>query len=640
MQAHSVALTIVAVVLALSSAGAWGDAYSRMPHGPGFRNVRDYGAKGDGVTDDTQAFIRALDEGRGSVRAKEAANVYVPPGTYLVSDTLIVWRATMLAGDADNPPTILLRDNAPGFDDPAEPKPVVVTALGYNIDAATRDWRTRTNELGGSTNNTFWITVRHINIRIGSGNPGAWGLYWLVAQQTALRHVTIDAGEGQGCMRSMWWGGGGAISHLRLLGGEVGWHVRETSQWVFRSVQLRGQRKHSIWLEQVWNFSLLDLDVRDTAPIRIDGGSVSIIDSRFRRIQGAAAIEANGTHLVLQNVAAPGAAEVVKGLLPGRKRTVLWATGPAMVDGQALQGDAHDLSATFPSAPTPLPSPEYPLLGRDAMSVTEFGAEGDGESDDTDAIRAAIAAGRDVFFPEGTYLVSDTIDLRPGTRLFGEMWSVISLAPDAAGFEDPSSRKPLLGIPADPAATLTVCHLQLSMETPGGVHCDWRAGERSMLIDSTFYSASETQELNWRISGEGGGVFENAWSPGISGDGLEITSTGRKWLYAVQQEHYRGTALILRGATHLTGLGLQFETSPAYVIVEDCEDIALFQTIAGNWSEPVASMIHVKGGRGIALFNSAVCRCGAVITEVPGEWSAGPSSSDRSFAQQAVWLKG
>ena len=80
----------------------------------------DFGAKGDGVCDDTSAFIRALELGRGGkgTREKTPANVYVPSGTYLVSDTLMVYRATMLAGDADHPPTLVLKKNSPGFGQP------------------------------------------------------------------------------------------------------------------------------------------------------------------------------------------------------------------------------------------------------------------------------------------------------------------------------------------------------------------------------------------------------------------------------------------------------------------------------------------------------------------------------------------
>jgi hypothetical protein len=633
------ALLLLAAMLGVSAAA---DVFGRMPHGPGFRNVRDFGAKGDGVTDDTEAFIRALDEGRGSVREKKPANVYVPPGTYVVSDTLIVWRATMLAGDAEDPPTLVLKDDAPGFGDPQNPKPMVVTALGYNIDPATRDWRTRTNELGGSTNNTFWITVRHLNLRIGKGNPGAWGLYWLVAQQTALRHVTIDAGDAQGCMRSMWWGGGGVISHLQLIGGDYGWHVQETSQWVLRSAEFRRQRKHSLWLDHVWNFSLLDLHFYETAPVRLLGGSVSFIDASFEEVAGDAAIESEGASLILQNVRTRGAKEVVGGLLPARPdgETVVrrWAAGDAVVDGRALPGQTHDLSDTLPGAPEALPSPPYPPMSESVRSVTEFGAKGDGNTDDTAAIQRAIDGCDELFFPEGTYLISDTLRLGRDSRLFGEMWSVIDLKGDSEGFQEPSSRKPMLAVPADRDATLTLCHLRFHMQTPGGTHCDWRAGERSKMIDCTFYSTSETQQLNWRISGEGGGFFENGWNPGKSGDGLEITSSGRKWLYAVQQEHYRGTAVVMRGAKHLTALGFQFETSPNYVLLGDCEDITLFQTIAGNWLDPVPSLIHVVDGRNIALLNSAVTKCETVITEEPDGWNAGPSSDDRGFGQWSVWI--
>ena len=192
-------------VLSCCTAVAFADDYARLPHGRGFRNVRDYGAQGDGIHDDTQAFIRALEGGRGHQGHKTPANVYVPPGTYLISDTLIVWRATLLAGDSDNPPTLVLKDGAAGFGDSANPKPVLVTAGGYNVDPSSRDWKSRTDQTGGSTNNTFFITVRHLKIKIGDQNPGAWGIYWLVAQQTALRHVTIDAGTAHGCLKSIWW---------------------------------------------------------------------------------------------------------------------------------------------------------------------------------------------------------------------------------------------------------------------------------------------------------------------------------------------------------------------------------------------------------------------------------------------------
>ena len=637
---------VLALLLTASCVRLGEDAYGRLPHGAGFRNVRDFGAKGDGVTDDTQAFIRALESGRGGKgeREKAPASVYVPSGTYVLSDTLIVWRATLLAGDADSPPTLLLKANSPGFGDPGKPKPFIVTYLGYNTDPAERGWTVRTNEEGGSTNNTFFITLRHIHLQIGPGNPGAWGLYWLVAQQTALRNVTIDAGDGQGCMKSMLWGGGGAISHLKLLGGDYGWHVKETSQWAVRSVELRGQRKASLCLNGVWNFALLDLRFRKTAPMQVFGGNVSLLNSSFDDIVGGSAIETKDSSLVLANVTARGVREVVKGALPaaapGPTKVPLWAAGSVMVNGRELTGATHGLREIADLIPRDLPSPAYPLPGRRARSVTEFGAVGDGQADDTAAIQRAIAECRDVFFPQGTYLVSDSLRLRSHSRLFGEMFSMIQLKADSSGFEDPASRKPLLEIPDDPSATITVCHLMFRMLAPGGIYTDWRAGEKSAMMDVFFGNDSKTQQLNWRISGTGGGFFENGWNPAPSGEGLEITSVGRKWMYAIHQEHYPKTALILRGARHLVALVLQFEGSVApYVRLENCEDIAIFQAIAGHWSGPPGPLFHVVGGRNIALFNSLICNNRRVVTEEPDGWDAGPSSPDRGFARQTAWIK-
>lgn len=57
---------------------------------------------------------------------------------------------------------------------------------------------------------------------------------------------------------------------------------------------------------------------------------------------------------------------------------------------------------------------------RDLVSVKDFGAIGDGVTDDTGAILAALAAHRSVFLPAGTYRTSATLVLGYGQTLYGE----------------------------------------------------------------------------------------------------------------------------------------------------------------------------------------------------------------------------
>lgn len=68
--------------------------FTPRPAGMGltdFVSVKDYGAKGDGVTDDTQAIQAAIDN-------SENAPAYIPPGVYVISDTLVIGRGKALIG--------------------------------------------------------------------------------------------------------------------------------------------------------------------------------------------------------------------------------------------------------------------------------------------------------------------------------------------------------------------------------------------------------------------------------------------------------------------------------------------------------------------------------------------------------------
>lgn len=54
-----------------------------------------------------------------------------------------------------------------------------------------------------------------------------------------------------------------------------------------------------------------------------------------------------------------------------------------------------------------------------SINVKHYGAVGDGVTDDTAAIQAAIDAGTAVYFPVGTYIVSNTITIPSNTSIFG-----------------------------------------------------------------------------------------------------------------------------------------------------------------------------------------------------------------------------
>lgn len=76
-----------------------------------YRNVMDFGAKGDGSTDDTNAINSAISTGSRCGQGCDSSTltpaiVYFPPGTYVVSAPLIQYYYTQFIGDAVNPPTL------------------------------------------------------------------------------------------------------------------------------------------------------------------------------------------------------------------------------------------------------------------------------------------------------------------------------------------------------------------------------------------------------------------------------------------------------------------------------------------------------------------------------------------------------
>jgi hypothetical protein len=72
----------------------------------------------------------------------------------------------------------------------------------------------------------------------------------------------------------------------------------------------------------------------------------------------------------------------------------------------------------------------------DTVSVKDFGAVGDGVTDDSAAFELALAAHDNVFVPDGSYLINNITGLRSNSTLYGNGWGTELIQKSGAGVND------------------------------------------------------------------------------------------------------------------------------------------------------------------------------------------------------------
>lgn len=65
----------------------------------------------------------------------------------------------------------------------------------------------------------------------------------------------------------------------------------------------------------------------------------------------------------------------------------------------------------------------------DSVSAKDFGAKGDGVTDDSAAIQAALDTGKSVFLPAGSYVISTALTIPSGGALYGESLTSTTIMP-------------------------------------------------------------------------------------------------------------------------------------------------------------------------------------------------------------------
>jgi len=191
-----------------------------------------FGAKGDGVTDDTAAIQRAIDETKGIPET-----LYFPDGTYLISDSIGIFngkahsrdRFLVYQGQSRARTVIKLKDACPGFGDPARPKIVLSVYEGQGTGDCMHGY------------------VRDLTIDVGRGNPGAIGLRFLSNNTGGIYNVTIrssdPAGAGSlGLDLRQHQQGPSLIKNVAVVGFDTGVEVADVFYDVIEHLTLEGQR--------------------------------------------------------------------------------------------------------------------------------------------------------------------------------------------------------------------------------------------------------------------------------------------------------------------------------------------------------------------------------------------------------------
>lgn len=383
------------------------------------------------------------------------AIVYFPPGVYQVSSTIPLPFGTQVIGDPNDIPLIVA---SPSFVGLGVLSTDEYTGGGAGPDGADQEWFINTAN--------FYRQLRNIRIDVTITNPAqkVACLHYQIAQATSTQNVELVAGAAQIGMFAEN-GSGGSLLDITFIGGAhgiYGGNQQFTAQRLtFRNCAIGVQ---IIW---DWGWSWKSITMTDVGTgfklVPEDGqsgyvGSASFFDSSFTNVKTAIEFartdkSKGATGVILENVAFSGVTNGISTsgggvLLDGATEKVEhFAYGP-VYEGDGTRkfntagkvGNyrrAHQLTNVATGAYFERPKPQYETRPvSDFLHVKDFGAKGDGATDDTTAFQRALygAQGKILFVDAGSYILKSTLKVPTGSRIVGETWS--QLVAHGSYFED------------------------------------------------------------------------------------------------------------------------------------------------------------------------------------------------------------
>ncbi|PRP79978.1 glycoside hydrolase family 55 protein [Planoprotostelium fungivorum] len=639
--------------------------YNSNANYPIFRN--SYGAKGDGVTDDSDAINAAIQAGGqrcglGCDSTTVApALVYFPSGTYLVSKQIVMLYYTQIVGDANNLPTILAASNMQNFIFQSDP-----------YGPSGNSWFTNQNNFYRQIRNFIIDTTRV---------PAATNIvavHWQVAQATSLTNIVFkmnsDSNSGH---QGVWMenGSGGFMSDLIFYGGKYGLWVG-TQQFTSRNMTFYNTNT-AIFMNWNWGWTFKTVNFHN-CKVGIDlsttnagqqVGSLLLVDAEFtdtpvavRTSMNATTLPVTAGTLLLDNVKITNVGATVatvwgETLLAGSQQTTVvdsWGQGHFVKD--AASDSANFFRGALPKVPKngPLlssngyfferPRPQYEQYSvNDIINVKDEGAKGDGSSDDTAALTAILkkyAGCKIIYFPFGQYVITSTLFVPPGSRIVGEAWAMIKASGNF--FADFRNPKPAVqvGLPGqEGVAEISDIIFNTAGNTGGAIVVEWNirdpAGSPGVtgLWDSHFRiggsAGTNMQRGNCpslaspkpecygahtllHLTATSSAYLENVWA----GRGILVESRqGPVWMYGTASEHNVLYQYSLQNAQNVLMAMIQTETpyyqgtpqAPAPFFSDSVYNDPVFQ--CNNASDAACGMawgLNVVNSRGIYVYGAGL----------------------------------
>ncbi len=557
----------------------------------------------DGKLDITDVLQSTLNQINKSERC---GILFLPEGDYIVTKTIFFPRGVRMYGFGEKRPTITLPKNTAGFDSGEK---------DYHEDMKYMFWitsRISSVEKGikDADAGTFYTGISNVNFVIEDGNPCAVAIRAHIAQTSYISYCDFNIGNGKAGIDAI----GNEMEHLSFTGGDYGIFTGKCSPgwpFVLTDSDFTGQKIANMCChESGFTSRRVSFSNSPCAIGSVDGkwDKQIVIDCTFNNVNNALEISLENNPNTQYNMTNVLCKDVKNIALLKESGTIIEAgKKDCIVDsfthGYVSSLGDDDMTKISSVVVSDKDTDSFELIEKAIrempsqdtwINIKDFGAEGDGVTDDTVAIQNAAKSEKTIYFPQGLYIVTDTIEFSKNTNFIGlnPISTQIILPDDCEKFARIGAPKALIETPVDGKNYISGFAFDTSARNPRAVAIKWQSGVESYLYDIKIigghgslnrdydfippYNKTRTADFDdekrwdtqyWSIwvTNGGGGVMKNIWtaSPYASA-GLFISDTDTYGaIYQISSEHHVRHEIIMRNVSNWNFFAIQTEEEVA-----------------------------------------------------------------------------